>query len=161
MLNKELSSQIHHTDHLRTKKYLKCKIGRNNVLTIQKAKLALKTKFAPFLMSVWRKVAADAGRGPAHRAPGARRGARGAARPQGARRGARDAGRPQGWWAPRYVPGELCAVGLYGWFEFRNTVYTLSTFASFSKNGIKSKSSESVMSSNHDATGTALSGWNI
>lgn len=118
MLNKQLSSQIHHTDHLRTKKYLKCKIGRNNVLTIQKAKLALKTKFAPLSMSVWNV----AGAGP----------------------------RP----APRYVPGELLAVGLYGWFEFRNTVYTLSTLASFSKNGIKSKSSESVMSSNHDATGT-------
>lgn len=54
-----------------------------------------------------------------------------------------------------YVVGEFC-VGLYGWFELRNTVYTLSTLLSFSKNGIKSKSSESVISSNHDATGT----WN-
>lgn len=53
-----------------------------------------------------------------------------------------------------YVGGELFCVGLYGWFELRNTVYTLSTLLSFSKNGIKSNSSESVMSSNHDATGT-------
>ncbi|CAH2253436.1 jg6412 [Pararge aegeria aegeria] len=52
-----------------------------------------------------------------------------------------------------YVGGELFWVGLYGWLELRNTVYTLSTLLSFSKNGIKSKSSESVMSSNHDATG--------
>ncbi|CAH2253439.1 jg6412 [Pararge aegeria aegeria] len=51
-----------------------------------------------------------------------------------------------------YVGGELFWVGLYGWLELRNTVYTLSTLLSFSKNGIKSKSSESVMSSNHDAT---------
>lgn len=53
-----------------------------------------------------------------------------------------------------YVAIELTCVGLYGWLELRNTVYTLSTLLSFSKNGIKSNSSESVMSSNHDATGT-------
>lgn len=43
---------------------------------------------------------------------------------------------------------------LYGWFELHNTVYTLSILLNFSKNGIKSNSSESVMSSNHEATGT-------
>lgn len=43
---------------------------------------------------------------------------------------------------------------LYGWFELHSTVYTLSILLSFSKNGIRSKSSESVMSSNHEATGT-------
>lgn len=43
---------------------------------------------------------------------------------------------------------------LYGWFELHSTVYTLSILLSFSKNGIRSKSSESVMSSNQDATGT-------
>lgn len=111
--------------------------------------MALKTKFAPFL-SVRRRVAAAAGRhasaarAPARHAAAASRWTRGPSGALGPGRGA------------RYVPGELFAVGLYGWFEFRNTVYTLSTFASFSKNGIKSKSSESVMSSNHDATGT----WN-
>lgn len=43
---------------------------------------------------------------------------------------------------------------LNGLFELHNTVYTLSILLSCSKNGIKSKSSVSVMSSNHDATGT-------
>lgn len=69
----------------------------------------------------------------------------------------------------RYVPfvGPFCCWGgggggmppatlLYGWFELHSTVYTLSTLLSFSKNGIRSSSSESFMSSNHDATGT----WN-
>lgn len=45
-------------------------------------------------------------------------------------------------------------VLLYGWFELHNTVYTLSILLSFSKNGIRSRSSESFMSSNHEATGT-------
>ena len=35
-----------------------------------------------------------------------------------------------------------------------NTVYTLSTLLRFSRNGIKSNSSRSFMSSNQDATGT-------
>lgn len=43
---------------------------------------------------------------------------------------------------------------LNGRFELHNTVYTLSILLSCSKNGIKSNSSVSVMSSNHDATGT-------
>lgn len=45
---------------------------------------------------------------------------------------------------------------LYGRFELHNTVYTLSILLSFSKNGIKSSNSESVISSNHDATGTCI-----
>lgn len=43
---------------------------------------------------------------------------------------------------------------LYGWFELHRSVYTLSTLLSFSKKGIKSSNSESVISSNHEATGT-------
>lgn len=37
------TSHIHHIERLRSKKYLIRNIGTNNVLTIQKAKLALKT----------------------------------------------------------------------------------------------------------------------
>lgn len=101
--------------------YLNCKIGTNNVLTNQKAILALITKFARIDVTVelWTRSEGDRERG-----------------------------------APGYVPGELFCVGLYGWLELRNTVYTLSTLLNFSKNGIKSNSSESVISSNHDATGT-------
>lgn len=118
--------------------------------------MALKTKFAPFLMSVSRKVAGageGAGGGARSGSAGGPAGARGspgprAARAQGPRRARRAGGRGY------VVLGELFCVGLYGWLEFRNTVYTLSTLLNFSKNGIKSNSSESVMSSNHDATGT-------
>jgi len=39
-------------------------------------------------------------------------------------------------------------------FAFCRSVYTLSTLDKPSKNGIKSKSSVSVISSNHDRTGT-------
>lgn len=51
-------------------------------------------------------------------------------------------------------PGAGAGVVLYGWFELQRTVYTLSTLLSFSKKGIRSRSSESVISSNQDATGT-------
>lgn len=135
--------------------------------------MALKTKFAPFLISVSRKAVTgfvDDGSGymsttakwrggrdrdfrvRLSRARESRarlsrtRESRITRKSLGARVGA---GRGRG-----YVAGELFCVGLYGWLEFRNTVYTLSTLLSFSKNGIKSNSSESVMSSNHDATGT-------
>lgn len=128
--------------------------------------MALKTKFAPLLMIVSRKAASGRGAGArgtsavgehaAHaqdwrrarsRLTRASRTVRRSRRARGERGRAGGGGRG-------YVPGELFCVGLYGWFELRNTVYTLSTLASFSKNGIKSNSSESVMSSNHDATGT-------
>lgn len=105
--------------------------------------MALKTKFAPLLMIVSRKAASGRGAG----ARGTSAVGAPALRVRGERGRAGGGGRG-------YVPGELFCVGLYGWFELRNTVYTLSTLASFSKNGIKSNSSESVMSSNHDATGT-------
>lgn len=130
--------------------------------------MALKTKFAPLLMIVSRKAASGRGAGArgtsavgahdahAHGAGGRRARARMTRASRTVRRSRRARGERgrAGGGGRGYVPGELFCVGLYGWFELRNTVYTLSTLASFSKNGIKSNSSESVMSSNHDATGT-------
>lgn len=139
--------------------------------------MALKTKFAPFLMSVSRKVYGAGGSGVASSSVASSSGASSRARARHSRtcmRMLRNSRRTRASRAarcrslrarraggPGYVLGELFCVGLYGWLELRNTVYTLSTLLSFSKNGIKSNSSESVMSSNHDATGTALSGWNM
>lgn len=113
--------------------------------------MALNTKSAPFLMNVLRKAAVDRG-SPELGADTSREGTLRTASREGTLRTAgrgRAASRGR-----RYVGGELFCVGLYGWLELRSTVYTLSTLLNFSKNGIKSNSSESVMSSNHDATGT-------
>lgn len=55
------------------------------------------------------------------------------------------------------VDDESLFMQLYGWFELRRTVYTLSTEERRSKNGIRYSSSVSDVSSNQLATGTALS----
>lgn len=48
----------------------------------------------------------------------------------------------------------VCVIKFELEFVLHKIVYTESTLLNFSNNGIKSRSSESVVSSNHDLTGT-------
>lgn len=54
-----------------------------------------------------------------------------------------------------------CGSACYLPLRFCRTPYTSSSLLSPSKKGSRSRSSVSFMSSNHDCTGTAFSGWKM